>query len=353
VQLTAHHGERGQTIPFWVFASIASLALTLFVMNYTNTIRWHIRAQNAADTAAMAAIAADASLNNQQTVAEYALAVSEYRIRAIVESMVNAANGQIINPTGISAPGYPYCEPFFDDNGYDCDNAYDQEPESYDKAVADYLQALTYLKSLRSAAAPSPVAMPTDSSGHPIPLPSAPPGSAAPAAFSLAASGTNCWDTGVGKPIFDCSFSYSANPDLSQTGLGSNEYVDIIACRNVSQSGPGLFHGPARFVAQGRSAATLRSITATFNPGATADPNQPANPAPGATQPPYQPVESCPPDLGPGNSGPCDLSQGWMATTPYVVDFSGLTVQATFFVPAPTAPKGGINPNTVVRCKQG
>ncbi|MGP6159699.1 MAG: hypothetical protein ACLPYS_19745 [Vulcanimicrobiaceae bacterium] len=352
MQLKSHEGERGQTVPFWVFATIISLALTLFMMNYTNTIRWHIRAQNAADTAAMAAIAADANLNNQQTVAQYALAVSEYRIRAIVESMVNAANGSTINPTGIMGGGFPYCEPSQDDNGYDCDNAYDQEPESYDKAVADYQQALTYLKSLKSAAPPSPVAMPTDSHGNPIPLPSAPAGSAAPAAFSLAASGTNCWDSGIGKPIFDCSFYYTANPDLSQTGLGSNEYVDIIACRNVTQTGPALFHGPTQFVAEGRGAASLRAITTTFNPGDTPDPSQTPNPAPGATQPPFQPVESCPPNL-PGNPGPCDLSQGWMATTPYVVDFSGLTVQATFFVPAPVAPQGGINSNTVVACKQG
>lgn len=353
MHLRTRHAERGQTVPFWVFATIISLALTLFMMNYTNTIRWHIRAQNAADTAAMAAIAADASLNNQQTIALYTLAVSEYRIRGIIQSMVNAGNGQLINPTGISGAGYPYCEPFFDDNGFDCDNAYDQEPASYDKAVSDYSQALSYLKTLRNASAPTPVAMPTDSSGHPIPLPSAPAGSAAPAGFSLAASGTNCWDSNDAKPIFDCSFSYSANPDLNQTGLGSNEYVDIVACRNVTQTGPLLFHGPAHFVAEGRSAATLRPITTTFNPGTTPDPSQTPNPAPGATQPPFQPVESCPPNLGPGNTGPCDLSQGWMATAPYVVDYSGLTVQATFYVPAPVAPQGGIDPHTVVQCKQG
>jgi len=118
----------------------------------------------------------------------------------------------------------------------------------------------------------------------------------------------------------------------------------------VSQVAPGIFKGLSSFTAQGRSAATLRPITESFNPGTTSDPD--AAPSPGATQPPFQKIESCPPNIsGLAGANPCDLSQGWMATTPYVVDFSGLTVQATFYVPTLTAPVGGIT--TTPACKQG
>jgi hypothetical protein len=330
------HGSRGQTMPFWTLAIVLALGLALFVMNYTNTVRWHIRAQNAADAAALTTIAADANLTNQQTTIQYTLAIDEYRLRAQINAMINAAN---------SVGG---CNPDNDDTGTDCDNAYDQEPEAYDKALGEYQAALTYAESLQNAPPPTPQTMPTGASGTPVPLPSAPANSSAPAAFSLAASNTNCWDTGTGKKIFDCSFAYTANPDLTKTGLGSAEYVDIVACRTVTQSSPLIFNGPATFTAEGRSAATLRGITETFSPGTTTDPD--ATPGPGGTAPPYQQTESCPPDM-PGQPGICNLSLGWMATPPYVVNYAGLKVQATYYVAALTAPVGAIA-NTP-SCKKG
>jgi hypothetical protein len=335
----ARSGSRGQTIPFWALGVVASLSLALFVMNYTNTVRWHIRAQNAADAAALTTISADANVNNQQTMALYSLAVSEYRLRSIVNSMINAAN---------SVGG---CQPTNDDSGYDCDNAYDQEPEAYDQALGVYIATLNYAQGLRSAPVPIPLALPTGAGGaSPPPLPAAPSLSAAPSAYSLVASNKYCWDTGASaKPVFDCSFSYTAQPDLMQTGLGSNEYVDIVACRTVTQVAPAIFHGLSTFTAQGRSAATLRAVTQSFSPGTTSDPD--AVPSPGATQPPYQRIESCPPDIAGNGSQPCDLSQGWEATPPYVVNYAGLTVQATFWVPTLTAPIGGLS-NTPA-CKQG
>ena len=334
--LSRNHASRGQTMPFWASAIVLSLGLALFVMNYTNTVRWHIRAQNAADAAALTTMAADANLSNQQTTAQYTLAVDEYRLRSIVNSMINAAN---------SVGG---CESQNDDTGTDCDNAYDQEPEAYDKALGEYESALSYAKSLQSAPPPAPMAMPSGAAGTPMPLPSAPANSAAPAAFSLAASNTNCWDQGTGKAVFDCSFFYTANPDLSQTGLGSLEYVDIVACRNVTQMSPLIFNGQQTFKAEGRSAATLHGVTETFSPGTTTDPD--ATPGASGTVPPYQQIEDCPPDIG-GQGGICNLSLGWMDTPPYIVNYAGLVVQATFFVPRLTAPKGGVS--VTPACKQG
>jgi hypothetical protein len=330
------HGSRGQTMPFWALAIVLSLGLAFFVMNYTNTVRWHIRAQNAADTAALTTIAADANLSNQQTAAQYALAVDEFRLRAIMNSMINAAN---------SVGG---CNPNNDDTGTDCDNAYDQEPEAYDKALGAYQQALSYAHSIQAAPPPNPMPMPTGAAGTPMPLPSAPANSAAPAAFSLVASDSNCWDSATGGGIFDCSFYYNANPNFANTGLGSSEYVDVVACRTVTQQSHLAFNGAGSFTAEGRSAATLRGITETFSPGTTTDPD--ATPGPAGTKPPYQQIEDCPPDM-PGQPGICNLSLGWLATPPYIVDYSGLQVQATFYVATLTAPRGGVS--VTPACKQG
>ena len=321
------HGERGQTITFWVFAVILALGLSFFVMNYGNTIRWHIRAQNAADTAALASIAADANINNQQTIALYALTISEFRVRSIHNSMVNAGN---------SKGG---CDSSQDDSGYDCDNAYDQEPAAYDAAVENYATALRNFEQLKSAPAPtgaSPAPLPN---GSPAPEPAAPANSSTKPAFDMVASNQNCWDTGVGKPVFDCAFGYGA--DLSKTGFGTNEYAETVACRKVSPTAGASFSlTNANFKAEGRSAATLRAVSSgDFKPGLAPDTSQTLTPATSLNPTPspvaFQPVESCPGKL---DGGGCDLSQGWRATTPYVVDYSGLTVNATFYEPALTIP---------------
>ena len=336
--LRPQHAERGQTLVFWAFSLAAALGLTFFVVNYSGTVRWHIRGQNAADAAALTTIAADASMRNQVTTTEYTLAVEEYRIRSIMYSMINGAN---------SVGG---CVSSGDDTGTDCDNAYDQEPEYFDQAVGQYATTLAQLKALKTASAPQPMSLPSVN-GQPQTLPNAPSGSAAPAAFSLVASAANCWDSGSGQPVFDCSFGYAANPDLSQTGLGTtNEYVDILACRKVTNTVPGIFAGPKTFAAMGRAAATLRPVVeSNFSPGVGTDPNATPNPNTGIV-PPYQPKEDCPPIQIPG-PGQCTLTQGWLTLPPYVVDYSGLSITATFYVPELTAPVGGITGTPV--CKAG
>jgi hypothetical protein len=64
----ARNAERGQTLPFWVMGILVALALTFFVGNYANTVKEQIHAQNAADSAASAALGKDAAaLNTTQT----------------------------------------------------------------------------------------------------------------------------------------------------------------------------------------------------------------------------------------------------------------------------------------------
>jgi hypothetical protein len=328
----AHESQRGQTIPFWAVGSVTVLVAMMFLLNFTDTIRWHIRAQNAADTAATAALAADADQNNQITMAQYTLAIDEYRIRSISQSMINGANGQ------------GGCVPTQDDTGFDCDNAYDQEPDVYDAAVNDYATTLAQLQKIYAAPGPSPIPLPTPSGQPQQSYPQAPAGSAAVAAFSMVASDNFCWDNpGSAAPhAFDCAFQYNANGNFMQTGLGSTHYVDIVTCRKVNVNVPGFLHlgSHTQFQAVGRAAATLAPVTETFNPGTQQNPDVPGTP--------YQPIESCPAVQTAGKGVSCGYTDGWLATAPYVTDFSGLNVTATFFVPVPTKPT---NPLGAYGCK--
>jgi hypothetical protein len=324
-------------------------------MNYTNTVRWHIRAQNAADAAAIAAIAGDASLMNQRTIAQYAAALDEYRLRSIIYSMINAANSVGLSPTQ-STPGKltSTCDPSIaaDDTGTDCDNAYDQQPFYYDAALAQYVLVTQELEYLIKPSPPPLVTPAPSASGvaTPMPVPSAPAGSMAGSAFSLVQSNQYCWDkTSPRSPgVFDCAFYYNA--DISRTGNGSSEVADVVACRNVTAQAPLIFGGllASQFQAVGHAAATLQPVTQTFSPGVSTDPT---------TGKVYAPPESCPPTNGtpPGN---CNLFEGWMSSNSYTVDYGqtqgaqyGLTLRATFFVPVLTKPLSSGIP--ALSCQQG
>jgi Putative Flp pilus-assembly TadE/G-like len=94
------HAERGQTIPFWAFAIAMTLSLIFFVYNYGNTIRYQIRAQNAADSAATAALAGDAArLNSVQTLL-MALNVQEFTVRNVIAGVPQLLTGGDSNCSG-------------------------------------------------------------------------------------------------------------------------------------------------------------------------------------------------------------------------------------------------------------
>jgi Putative Flp pilus-assembly TadE/G-like len=359
--LNSQHCRRGQTIPFWVFAVITSLLLTIFIVNYTNTVRWHIRAQNAADAAAIATIAGDASLMNQRTIAEYAAAVDEYRLRSIVYSMINAANAVGFSTTQSNFALNTItttCDPSVlgDDMGTDCDNAYDQQTFYYDTALAQYVLITQQLENLIKPSPPPNVTPAPSASGAatPAPVPAVPSGSMAGAAYSLVQSGQYCWDQpNIGTPtrpgVFDCSFFYNAN--LANTGPGSSEIVDIVSCRNVVSQAKMLFGGllSSQFQAVGHAAATLQPIVSQFSPGVATDP---------ATGNVYAPPETCQPTNG-TPPGPCNMYEGWMASGSYNVDFGqglgsqyGLTVKTTFYVPVLTKPLTGAAVASLA-CEQG
>jgi hypothetical protein len=85
--------QRGQILPVWIFAIFTALTLMFFSLNYANTIRWQVRAQNAADSAASAALIFQSLEWNKMNVLLYSADVEEWRIHHLIQGMVDAGNG--------------------------------------------------------------------------------------------------------------------------------------------------------------------------------------------------------------------------------------------------------------------
>jgi hypothetical protein len=84
------HAERGQVLPIWIAGCIAALALAFLTANYANSVRYQIRAQNAADSAAAAVVAIQADQWNAITSLLYAQNIEEVRTRHILDGMLLA-----------------------------------------------------------------------------------------------------------------------------------------------------------------------------------------------------------------------------------------------------------------------
>jgi Flp pilus assembly protein TadG len=86
--------QRGQVLPLWTFGALAMFVLMFFVLSYGNTVRWQIRAQNAADAAAQSIVALQTQQFNQMEIILYASAVEEFRIRRLLHATLLAAHSQ-------------------------------------------------------------------------------------------------------------------------------------------------------------------------------------------------------------------------------------------------------------------
>jgi len=224
-------GCRGQTLPFWTLAIAASLAVLFFVTNYANTVKWGIRAQNAADSAASAGIATDANVHNQIATLEFAATVEETRMRYLIQAISNTVN----NPAGC---------------GGGCDAYYTSLVNAYATASSGYSTIAHAMKTgdnlteggLKNS-----------------------PGSA----ISLLAG--DC-------TLSDCAFTYTS---VINSGA---ETVDVVACKKVPFLEPALFGwaSNATFTALGRSVESVEPLAEAFVPGNL-------NPKTGL---PYQPDES-------------------------------------------------------------
>ena len=229
----APHRVRGQTLPLWVFGVAAMCALMFFTANYASMVRWHIRAQNAADGAASAGIATDANTANQSNVLAYAATIEEGRMRYLLQAIVNT----VYSPGACSGTAA-------------CDAILAKLSTAYYTASGNYT-AVTQQMRLIDAYTQSGLKNSPDK------------------AAALVQS--NC-------TTLDCGFTYTTAIDTT------NEVVDVVACKNVATLVPAILGLPqtSAFKALGRSALTLGQLQESFVPATV-------NPVTGA---PYQPNET-------------------------------------------------------------
>jgi hypothetical protein len=138
------HGSRGQVFPLWVVAVLTTLALTYMIINYGNTLRWQMRAQNAADAAAQAVMAIQTQHFNEITAMLYASNVEEYRARLLLDGMLNSLNGGggCGNlPTSQKASG----QPNFGTGTGSCDQVFANLLPYYEESVQRYTNDLFLL----------------------------------------------------------------------------------------------------------------------------------------------------------------------------------------------------------------
>jgi hypothetical protein len=144
--------ERGQLLPMWSMGVIATLVLAFLALNYANSVRWQIRAQNAADSAAQAVVGIQAERWNMMTELLYASNVEEYRIRRQLDSMLLATNfsgGCSMDIGGQYSPLVEYRGPnFYSTNEGTCNRAYIDEHDNFLRAVNRYTKDVGLLHSV-------------------------------------------------------------------------------------------------------------------------------------------------------------------------------------------------------------
>lgn len=259
--MRARHAERGQTLPIWTLAVLTALTLMFFTLNYANTIRWQVRAQNAADAAATAALSVQATQWNKLMALMYTADIEEWRIRHLIHAMYDVANGN----GGCSM------------SGGSCLKIYQKLQPQYYKAVNRYTTDVKMMQSVASIGQSSQAA------------------DATKIIQSIAAS------CGYGIKLADCAFSYhivdysyrattqQAGKDAFYARLGDftspqdstpvadwePAQMEIATCATVQPLvNFSIFgYGPKPFTVIGRSAATNVSQTAEwFTPGAVINP---------------------------------------------------------------------------------
>ena len=90
---SARHGERGQTLPVQIFAILALLSVSFFLLNWSYMVRLQIQAQNDADAAASLATVPQTTQFNQLSLALYAADVEEYRLRNVLNALTMNVRG--------------------------------------------------------------------------------------------------------------------------------------------------------------------------------------------------------------------------------------------------------------------
>lgn len=297
--MTHSSRERGQVLPLWVASVVLMFGLAFMVLNYGNQIRWQIRAQNAADSAASAAMSIQAERFNVTMESLYALNVEDFRMRRLLDGLLLA----ITQSGGCTVNSSNYADVSFGTCGYVYAKLHDPYIRSFSRFTAD-LQGLQHVNG-------------TDSFAHWV----------SDSSVVLNHLQANCNKPGTSVSSYhadggDCSFNYSIAPngikgrtgvhqtnedaesilvpslgrtapilDDSQGTLWTPGEIDVVACAVIPPIVPNF--GPFKFApvyAVGRGAATDLMVEEDwFQPGSLIDPLRFANPVSAFKY--FQPIE--------------------------------------------------------------
>ncbi len=310
--------ERGQVLPLWIVAILSTFVLMFMALNYGNTIRWQIRAQNAADAAAQGLLSIQTERWNMTLETLYAANVEEFRIRRLLDGILlttqgsGGCEGSTVVTTSSNVPPA------------DCSADFMTLTNAYLKAVARYTADVTAINDVSSYS--TYTNWNSDKTSLLTHLQSVTACNSPDEAYAA-----------INPAGGDCAFKYSVLMVQPRTGLYPVEYdalgvcipdsgrtcdaalvdsenadfqpisIDIIACAIVPPIIPNFFGmTPQTYYAVGRGAATEVMFEQDwFQPGSLYDnvrgPNQP-----------FQPTEDY--ALSADTSGPVD----W-----YDVNFGG------------------------------
>lgn len=270
--LTHIESQRGQTLPFWTFTVLMLLTMLFFLSNYVNILAWHVRAQNAADSASTAALSVQANVYNEISTILYASSVDENRVRYLNQAVLNTIYGV----------GGCDSRP-----GGSCDQNYATLVAEYNQAVSAYQGNLQVLQEGNNF---------TEG------------GQQADEKKAIRAIQGDCSN-------FDCSFAFnvSTQPYAGQCQgnkcSGSPTEADVLACHSVPYFAAALLRISGQFQAIGRSAGVVSPIVGeSFDPGTSVNPS---------TNQVYQPVEA-----------------QWASAYPsaaYTVDYSSMKVNVNWY----------------------
>ncbi|MGP6158714.1 MAG: pilus assembly protein TadG-related protein [Vulcanimicrobiaceae bacterium] len=323
------NGERGQLLPVWTLGVITLLAMSLFIVNYANIMRWQVRGQNAADAAAAASMSPIADGWNEIELQLYASTIEEMRIRYLNQAILNTLAQQGCTSTAACTADYNALNTQLQSavNNYDTNTLFVQNLGSM---VNDrYLDPSNGAFETITGGPPAISGWPDDTtcdkvqggngyniySGGWAGPPSAQP---TPGGSWVGWSSTGCTSQS------DVAFKYTpVDVDSGDIGYGTPNLAEVVACKNVSLIGAKLLGlgNTATFKDVAVSAYTVSPIPEAFNPGVTINPS---------TGNAYQPTETY----------TSDPSQGSL----YTVDYGGLTVNVNFYLPVPTPAYKTFNP---------
>jgi hypothetical protein len=298
----AHHAERGQVLPIWIAGCIAALALAFLTANYANSVRFQIRAQNAADSAAAAVVAIQADQWNAITSLLYAQNVEEVRTRHILDGMLLAIHRSGgCNPEGYvqAVNGVMQTQPqswYLTTEGT-CNRTYIDLRDNLIRSLGRYYTNAAYLNTVtqqatfanfQTNATAMLASLQTNCNNDTATTATAVGGdcgngngsnsikySFAPASTSAGYGGMNtsaiAYRKGLGAVELDAANYFIPGTDgaatkhgldTEATSLWAPVAVDVVACEKITPLIPnfGPFHQPT-YYAVGRAAATNAMVT--------------------------------------------------------------------------------------------